>query len=409
MYISPISITIPYQKTGKNSQCNKLQIQPQLTKDVVSFGTRNIFFPSYNYKELEKFPEYLYRAIDKTELQNLLRGLPVGKQKYCSINPMGWNAQEWWDGFKADFPSTYFVTFKKNHFDSNDIYQMDNHDFNTWNKVRFIIDKEISIKDIESIREGNNARGKIIWAASRKIKTDDRAKKLEYIEKCLNSKKLNEKLDDIDNLRDISTLVKEFPEIVDRMIKMNIDTKYTDYLIYKSANRKFLPYIKQRIENNDNLHCEIIHYLNSVGTNKELDLVLKCIENKPINSLFYADTLGKIVKEKDIPLLKEMALSDNSVVTSRILEYFDECSLFFDDAVDTARKVLNKYQKSLSKTQYKLQKEDEYNIYKCANILGKYGNESDDVLLGYFKDIKLEDDSSVFDHYRRPSWKRVEK
>lgn len=118
MYISAVNPLILRNDFQIKSSKNSSSFSPKVC-DEVSFCS-NVF---------GKFQKTLYRAIGKSELDELLKpdGFIYG-QKYTTGNPMGWGARDWASGFKHGQSDHYFVEFKPNDFDYTQI--MDASDYN---------------------------------------------------------------------------------------------------------------------------------------------------------------------------------------------------------------------------------------------------------------------------------------
>lgn len=381
--------------------------------NVISFEGIHIPFEHCNYQKLKKFPEHLYRTIGKDEYKKLIKGIPLDGHKYCSINPAGWNAYQWGRGFKKDKPDTFFVTFKKNHFASNDIIQLD-HTYkeanSNWYDVRFVLQNPYSLDDVVSIRKGNNAHGEIVWANSPDTIANDKAMKKDKIRLLYNSffnKKNESQL--WDDLEEFSCFVEEYPEIIENLIKDKgpFSLNDIDLLIARSKNKNFLPYIRSRIEKHAQDKVEItdstLKYIQNYGSNKDLDLILIAVKNQnnSYSALPYCLMIENFMEDKDVPKLLKLALESNIYVRNAIFYAFStrfSKGEYKDEMLTLCRQVLKDYTNIRTwKDEYK-KFHGEQMIYNSASILGHHGDKSDiELLKPYVGKLKIPGEDSIQD------------
>lgn len=392
MYISAINPLNSYQTINNKVQTQKTQLIAPQSCDIVSFGN---FYG--------KFEEVLYRAIGKSELDELLK--PNGRilgHKYTTGNPMGWGARDWDAGFKYGQKDYFFVQFKKNHFDNIHVYNASDYSTDS----RYVITKGYSLEDIEAIREGTNAHGKIIWASSEEIIQEDKQAKITSIFRLL-KQLLSTKDETIQNrsIVEISSYAKEFPQLIQPLIPLaKADSNFAHKLLFvigASDNKSYLnfvkSYFKQFIQNYDKMkiHDSSLIFMSHHASNQDLELVLKVMEkDKDIMYHSYGNVLAKILEDKDIPQMLKLVDSSNYSIQNAILRSYI-CKEDKKTTLKIARNLLSKYS-SLDKNTIK---EDELKslLSTITEVMSKYGTKKDIPLmkpftnLGIYTDIDFRD------------------
>ena len=307
MYISAISPVNQYKPIYRTENFSaKLNV---LSRDEVSFSGR---------VPLEKFEKTLYRAVDKAEVDALLRGEHTGCYKYATSDPRGWGAKNWISGFAAGRKNAYFIQFKENCFDNFRVFEA----FDDPGDTRYILPNGYELSDIHSIHEGTNAHGKIIWASSDDIIEDDLKEKITGIFGVLKriiGKKTNEVREDVFEL---TSYAKEFPTIAEPLLKRAAADKNFAYelMIFfdKSESDIYYPFVKNYIKSfsDDVDSCAIneyaVMYLGKHGSSKDIDLLFDVMKKDPYRiSHGYPFSISRLIAPKDYHRLFELYNSAN--------------------------------------------------------------------------------------------------
>ena len=274
MKIPYINYNYTYQRKPINQAKNEASLnKSSIIADIQYLNTNKNYIQSYYPNFTANFPKTLYRAIYKPEYENLMEyGYSKG-DKFCSLNPKGWAGSQWENGFGYGNKNIYFVTYKKNIFPVSKIVQLDapHHDSNSihnWDDVRFFIKDGYSLDNIESIRKGNNVCGKIVWAQEKSIITEDKLKQKQRITELIN-KVIGEKepqySDDFDELCHWCRRFHDIPQKVIDRTNNEFSQSLIFYMIEKTKDKKYLPYIEDRILNNDKITPDVIRYLRDIG------------------------------------------------------------------------------------------------------------------------------------------------
>ena len=374
MYISAINPLNSYKTITNKLDASKSQFTPVQGCDVVSFGS---FYG-------KKFEEVLYRAIGKSELDELFKPKGrIGGHKYTTGNPMGWGAKNWDAGFKYGYKDYYFVQFKKNHFDLMDVYDASDYAEDS----RFVITKGYSLDDIDVIREGTNAHGKIIWASSDDVIKEDTQTKVMSIFRLL--KQLMTTKDEISQnqaIIEISSYVKEFPQLIKPLLplaeKDNEFGRKLLFVINKSEDKSYLNFVKSYLKRftefpeKMQIHDSSLFYIARHGSSKDLDLVLDVMKkDKGITHHSYGMALSKLMTEKDIPKIMKL-LEDSDYNTQNVIV---NCFNYREDkktALEVARKILARYS-SLESKVFKDDDELKTLISSCSDVMTKWATADD--------------------------------
>jgi hypothetical protein len=299
MFISPVSLTSPY----KPIQQTKLQAQSGIVPlkqpacDVVSFTSQIQF---------NKFKNTLYRAVDKAEVEALLRGDDVGTHKFVTTDPRGWGAKNWISGFASERRNTCFIQFKENWFDDFEVYNACDDSRDT----RYILKNSYSLDDIDVIREGSNAHGKIIWAKSNDSVEKDLNAKISEIFRILKRIMANKKDVVREDIYELSSYIKEFPTVASPLLERVAKDKKFAYemmfLFEKSESYNYYPYVRNYIEafSKKPKSCELneyaIWYMGDHGSHSDLELIFDAMKkdsNRISHSYPYA--ISKLAEEED--------------------------------------------------------------------------------------------------------------
>ncbi|MBO5446594.1 hypothetical protein J6A34_03710 [bacterium] len=385
MYISAVNPLILRNDFQIKSSKNSSSFSPKVC-DEVSFCS-NVF---------GKFQKTLYRAIGKSELDELLKpdGFIYG-QKYTTGNPMGWGARDWASGFKHGQSDHYFVEFKPNNFDYTQI--MDASDYNA--DSRFVITGGYSLNDVRVIREGTNSHGKIIWADSVDVKIEDASKKatsIFHLLKQITSTKNPEVLDDA--IVELSSYTKEFPQVITALLPRAVADKdfayKLTYLIAKADDESYVDFIrgyyKDFLKNPEDMkiHEMSLHYIAKHGSNEDLDLILSVMQkDKDIMYHTYGVPVYALSEEKDIPKLLDLIKTSTPRVQNGILNGF-MCGTDDKLTSDIVRGILNQYS-GLEASVVKRDNDLKSLLATCVECMFKCGEKRDIPLFKKFTNLGI--------------------
>jgi len=274
MIISKINYNSIYQQKQLKQVRNEIPVnKPSVIADFQHLSIDQNYLKSYYPNFTSKFPKTLYRAIYKPEYESLIENRFSKGDKFCSLNPKGWAGSQWENGFGYGHNNIYFVTYKKEIFPASRVIQLDNPYYKSngsqnWDDVRFIIKDGYSLDDIECIRKGNNVCGKIIWAPEKSIITEDKLKQKQRIVELINAVIADKEFDYSDNLDELCHWCRKYHNIPQMIIDKTND-EFSQSLIYymieKTDDKRYLPYIKDKINNNDKITPDAIKYLKNIG------------------------------------------------------------------------------------------------------------------------------------------------
>ena len=273
MRISSVNYNSIYQQNHLKQVKNEISSNKSSAVDKfqdLSVNPNNIRFYYPNFTS--QFQKKLYRAIYKPELENLIEyGYSKG-DKFCSLNPKGWAGSQWENGFGYGHKNIYFVIYKENIFPKSKIIQLDKprYDGNgipNWEDVRFFIKEGYSLDDIECIRKGNNICGKIVWAPEKSVITEDKVKqkqrRTELINKII-AEKEPQYSDDFDELCHWCRKYHDIPQSIIDKTNDKFPQSLIYYMIEKTNDKKYLPYIEDKILNNGKITPDVIKYLKNI-------------------------------------------------------------------------------------------------------------------------------------------------
>lgn len=354
-----------FNKQNRSSQVYKTNsLEKQPCRDTISFRAST------------KFNKSLYRAINVEELKVLLQGIPVGNYKYVTTNPMGFGATNWANGFANSKKDTFFIKFKNNHF--NFIEIQDRRD--DPNDTRFVIRKNVTIDDVDSIYKGHNINGEMIWPKNKALKLEDKNKKLYRIYEIF--KELENNSSNIKNLIiELGSYTREFPSIISVLMKnKNISLSSYDlsYLINESKNAQYYTYIKESLKNSitDSDKTLIspfaIDYMSDFAKKEDLALVLEVLKRDTEKNIHgYPKLISEIASKKDITILEKIFNEGDYSMKNILLLTFknlDSKKITKKKAIDFCEKLLNEI-KDFKEEDYKNNADLCNLLFTCTYIL----------------------------------------
>lgn len=374
---------------NQNVSCQKptaLTLKPQLTKDTVSFG----------YLDERVDPNLqLYRCISESEFKNLLKG-DTFHSKYATSDPRGWRAKNWDNGFVyvGTKEPVYFITFKTGRLD------IDSRRDST-KDTRYGIE-EYTIDDVQNVREGNNAHGKIVYAKNldeaREKDKKEKEERISELKQALANKKDQKEREKIWD--ELASFAHEFPFLVEETEQFVNSENESDlnsyiFLIQKADDEKYMPIYKKclntLLKNNMEIKPKVLSYFAKYAKNEDLETLFQIADSKKTKKYKYAKFFAKFMQDEE--------------TSKRIIERFknkdNESLLLLADCLKNDNedgKHLGLFREILSNcTKPKddiAVDDDDYDdtpefIYKliletCAKEIGKFGNESDISLLKGF-------------------------
>ena len=274
MKIIDINYNLTYKQKYLKQTKNEISVNNSSALEDFQYSSINQnYLKSYYPNFTAKFPKTLYRAIYKPEYESLIENGYSKGDKFCSLNPKGWAGSQWENGFGYGHNNIYFVTYKKNIFPKSRIIQLDNPYYDSkrvpiWSDVRFFIKDWYSLDDIECIRKGNNVCGKIIWAPKKNIITEDKLKQKQRRAELINAIIADKEFDYSDDLDELCHWCRKYHNIPQMIIDKTND-EFSQSLIYymieKTNDKRYLPYIKNKILNNGKITPDVIKYLKNIG------------------------------------------------------------------------------------------------------------------------------------------------